>query len=45
MHHYLTKNFFSNTIVNIFTFTSSMVSMITIILVIYLYCNINTLEL
>ena len=31
------KNFFSNTIVNIFTFTSSMVSMITIILVIYLY--------
>ena len=33
------KNFFSNTIVNIFTFTSSMVSMITIILVIYLYCK------
>ena len=33
------KNFFSKTIVNIFTFTSSMVSMITIILVIYLYCK------
>ena len=33
------KNFFSNTIVNIFTFTSSMVSMITKILVIYLYCK------
>ena len=33
------KNFFSNTIVNIFTFTSSMVSMITIMLVIYLYCK------
>ena len=33
------KNFFSNTMVNIFTFTSSMVSMITIILVIYLYCK------
>ena len=33
------KNFFSNTIVNIFTCTSSMVSMITIILVIYLYCK------
>ena len=33
------KNFFSNTVVNIFTFTSSMVSMITIILVIYLYCK------
>ena len=33
------KNFFSNTIINIFTFTSSMVSMITIILVIYLYCK------
>ena len=37
MHHYLTKISFSNTIVNIFTFTSSLVSMITIILVIYLY--------
>ena len=33
------KNFFSSTIINIFTFTSSMVSMITIILVIYLYCK------
>ena len=33
------KNFFSNTIVNIFTYKSSMVSMITIILVIYLYCK------
>ena len=33
------KNFFSNTIVNIFTFTSSMVSMITVILVVYLYCK------
>ena len=33
------KNFFSNTIVNIFTFTTSMVSMITMILVIYLYCK------
>ena len=33
------KNFFSNTIVNIFTFTSSVVSMITIMLVIYLYCK------
>ena len=40
LHTSLTyKNFFSNTIVNIFTFTSSMVSMITIILVIYLYCK------
>ena len=33
------KNFFSNTIVNIFTFTSSMVSMITVILVIFLHCK------
>ena len=33
------KNFFSNKIVNIFTFTSSIISMITIILVIYLYCK------
>ena len=32
------KNFFSNKIVNIFTFTSSIISMITIILVIYLHC-------
>ena len=33
------KNFFSNKIVNIFTFTSSIILMITIILVIYLYCK------
>ena len=33
------KIFFSNKIVNIFTFTSSIISMITIILVIYLYCK------
>ena len=33
------KNFFSNAIANIFTFTSSVVSMITIILVVYLYCK------
>ena len=33
------KNFFSSTIVNIFTFTCSMVSMITIILVLFLYCK------
>ena len=33
------KNFFSNKIVNIFTFTSSIISMITIILVVYLYCK------
>ena len=33
------KNFFSNKMVNIFTFTSSIISMITIILVIYLYCQ------
>ena len=33
------KNFFSNTVVNIFTFTSSMVSMITVILAVYLYCK------
>ena len=33
------KNFFSNAIVNIFTFTSSIISMITIILVIYFYCK------
>ena len=35
--HY--KNFFSNTVVNVFTFTSSAVSIITIILVVYLYCK------
>ena len=39
MHYYLTKNFYFNKIVNIFTFTSSLISMITIILVIYLYCK------
>ena len=33
------KNFFLNKIVNIFTFTSSIISMITITLVIYLYCK------
>ena len=33
------KNFFSNAIVNIFTFTSSIISMIMIILVVYLYCK------
>ena len=33
------KNFFSNKIVNIFTFTSFIISMITIILFIYLYCK------
>ena len=33
------KNFFLNQIVNIFTFTSSIVSIITIMLVIYLFCK------
>ena len=33
------KNFFLNKIVNIFTFTSSIISIITIILVIYLFCK------
>ena len=33
------KNFFLNKIVNIFTFTSSIISIITITLVIYLYCK------
>ena len=33
------KNFFFNKIVNIFTFTSSIISIITIILVIYLFCK------
>ena len=33
------KNFFSNKMVNIFTFTSSIISVITIMLVIYLYCK------
>ena len=33
------KNFFLNKIVNIFTFTYSIISIITIILVIYLFCK------
>ena len=33
------KNFFFNQIVNIFTFTSSIISVITITLVIYLFCK------
>ena len=33
------KNFFSNHIVNIFTFTSSIISIITITLVVYLFCK------
>ena len=33
------KNFFLNKIVNIFTFTSSILSIITITLVIYLFCK------
>ena len=33
------KNFFFNKIVNIFTFTSSIISLITITLVIYLFCK------
>ena len=33
------KNFFFNQIVNIFTFTSSIISIITIALVIYLFCK------
>ena len=40
------KNFFLNQIVNIFTFTSSIISIITITLVIYLFCkhkNIRTI--
>ena len=35
----LYKNFFLNKIVNIFTFTSSIISIITITLVIYLFCK------
>ena len=41
------KNFFSNHIVNIFTFTSSIISIITIMLVIYLFYkhkHIRTIE-
>ena len=33
------KNFFSKYIVNIFTFTSSIISIITVMLVIYLFCK------
>ena len=33
------KNFFSNQIVNIFMFTTSMISIITIMLVAYLFCK------
>ena len=33
------KNFFFNQIVNIFMFTSSIISIITIMLVIYLFCK------
>ena len=33
------KNFFSSHIVNIFTFTSSVISIITIMLVVYLFCK------
>ena len=33
------KNFFSNQIVNIFMFTSSIISIITIMLVAYLFCK------
>ena len=33
------KNFFLNQIVNIFTFTSSIISVITITIVIYLFCK------
>ena len=33
------KNFFFNQIVNIFMFTSSIISVITIMLVIYLFCK------
>ena len=44
-HFHLTKIFFLNQIVNIFTFTSSIISVITITLVIYLFCkNTNILE-
>ena len=39
-HTFLTnKNFFFNQIVNIFKFTSSIISIITIMLVIYLFCK------
>ena len=35
------KNFLFNQIVNIFTFTSSIISIITIMLVIYLFCKLK----
>ena len=35
----LNKNFFFNQIVNIFTFTSSIISIITITLIIYVFCK------
>ena len=38
-HFHLCKNFCLNQIVNIFTFTSSIISIITITLVIYLFCK------
>ena len=38
-HFHLAKNFFLNQIVHIFTFTSSIISVITITLVIYLLCK------
>ena len=38
-HFYLTKISFFSQIVNIFTFTSSIISIITITLVIYLFCK------
>ena len=39
IHLYLIKISFLNQIVNIFTFTSSIISIITITLVIYLFCK------
>ena len=39
IHSHLTKISFLNKIVNIFTFTSSIISIITITLVIYLFCK------
>ena len=38
-HFHLTKIFFLNQIVNIFMFTSSIISIITITIVIYLFCK------
>ena len=39
IYFHLTKNFFSSYIVNIFTFISSIISIIKITLVIYLFCQ------